>query len=97
MIRRLTPTAEIGKLMISRTDELGDVILTLPLARAIAQKARFKLELELNDQDVDDEVVLLEAASEDILRRTHRRYFEDLQDLASPSPPPPESELVHSS
>lgn len=63
----------------------------------IAQKARFKLELELNDQDVDDEVVLLEAASEDILRRTHRRYFEDLQDLASPSPPPPESELVHSS
>ena len=38
MIRRLTPTAEIGKLMISRTDELGDVILTLPLARAVKER-----------------------------------------------------------
>lgn len=38
MIRRLTPTADIRKLMISRTDELGDVILTLPLARAVKER-----------------------------------------------------------
>jgi hypothetical protein len=28
------------------------------------------------------EVVLLEAIDEDALRRTHRRYFEDLSELA---------------
>lgn len=38
MKRKLTPTAEIEKILISRTDELGDVILTLPLARAIKER-----------------------------------------------------------
>lgn len=49
----------------------------------LAQKARLELELELNDQGIGDEVVLLEAASEDAVRRTHRRYFENLQELTS--------------
>jgi hypothetical protein len=35
------------------------------------------IELDLNKRGVDHEVVLLEAASEEALRRTHRRYFED--------------------
>ena len=38
MFRKLTPTAEINTIMIARTDELGDVILTLPLARAIKER-----------------------------------------------------------
>lgn len=49
--------------------------------RTKAQKARLELELDLNAQGVEDEVVLLEAISEDVLRRTHRRYFEDLRGL----------------
>lgn len=64
--------------------------------RSTAQEDRLNLELELNEKEIDDEVVLLEAMNLEVLRRTHRRYFEDLQELASPSPPPPESELVHS-
>lgn len=42
-----------------------------------AQDDRLELELELNRKGVDDEVVLLDAESEDALRLTHGRYFED--------------------
>ena len=45
--------------------------------RLKAENARLDLELDLNRRGVDHEVVLLEAASEDGLRRTHRRYFEN--------------------
>lgn len=48
-----------------------------------AHKARLRLELELNAQGIEDEVVLLEAANEEVLRRTHRRYFETLRELTS--------------
>jgi hypothetical protein len=50
-----------------------------------AEEARLELELILHRQKVDHEVVLLEAASEDAVRRTHRRYFENLTELTSPS------------
>lgn len=43
---------------------------------------RLELELNLNRLGVEREVVVLEAASEKALRRTHRRYFEDLSELA---------------
>jgi len=33
--------------------------------------------LDLNRREVEHEVVLLEALSEQALRRTHRRYFEN--------------------
>lgn len=49
--------------------------------RSKAEHARFECELELNRKGIEHEVVLLEAASEDALRRTHRRYFEDLDHL----------------
>ena len=49
--------------------------------RLKAQNARLDLELDLNRRGVDHEVVLLEAASEERLRRTHRRYFEDLRQI----------------
>lgn len=49
--------------------------------RKDAQKERLELELELNRLGIEREVVLLEAATEAGLRRTHRRYFETLQQL----------------
>ena len=53
--------------------------------RHVAEDLRLELEIKLNRDDVDHEVVLLEADSEDALRRTHRRYFENLTELATPS------------
>ncbi len=53
--------------------------------RQEAEDARLNLELKLNRQGIQKEVVLLEAASEEALRLTHRRYFEDLVDLAKSS------------
>jgi hypothetical protein len=41
-----------------------------------AETSRLDLELALHRKGIDLEVVLLEAASEAALRRTHRRYFE---------------------
>ena len=49
--------------------------------RRIAENARLEIELELNRGGIGHEVVLLEAASEDALRRTHRRYFENLSEI----------------
>lgn len=45
--------------------------------RAAAQDIRLEIELNLNRSRVDHEVVLLEAMSEEAVRRTHRRYFEN--------------------
>lgn len=53
--------------------------------RRVAEDARLELEIRLNRDNVDHEVVLLEADSEEALRRTHRRYFESLAELATPS------------
>ena len=50
--------------------------------RERAKKARLALELRLNREGIEREVVLLEAASERALRKTHRRYFEDVAGLA---------------
>jgi hypothetical protein len=51
--------------------------------RESAQDARLELELELNRRGVEREVVLLEAETEEALRRTHRRYFESLSELVA--------------
>ena len=52
--------------------------------RKTAEDSRLNLELELNSNGIQNEVVILEAESEDAIRRTHRRYFEDVPDLALP-------------
>ena len=52
-------------------------------ARQEAEDARLQLELELNRRGTEREVVLLEATTEEALRRTHRRYFEDLSGLVN--------------
>jgi hypothetical protein len=51
--------------------------------RKQAEKSRIEMELTLNRKGVDHEVVLLEAGNEDALRKTHRRYFEDLHQMLS--------------
>ena len=53
--------------------------------REAAENARLGLELRLHAQGIKREVVLLEAATEEALRLTHRRYFEDLAALARSS------------
>jgi hypothetical protein len=47
-----------------------------------AQNAALELELKHRPASIEREVVLLEAADELALRRTHGRYFEDLSQLA---------------
>jgi hypothetical protein len=51
--------------------------------RQEAEDSRLKMELELNHRGTEREVVILEAATEEALRRTHRRYFEDLAELVN--------------
>jgi hypothetical protein len=46
-----------------------------------AEEERLEMEIDLNRRGIVHEVVLFEAATEADLRRTHRRYFEDLADL----------------
>lgn len=46
-----------------------------------ANRARLDLELDLSRRGISREVVFLDAASEDDLRRTHRRYFEGIVEL----------------
>jgi hypothetical protein len=50
--------------------------------RQKAEAKRFELELCLHRQGVEHEVVTLQAPTEAAIRRTHRRYFEDLAQLA---------------
>jgi hypothetical protein len=52
--------------------------------RPAAIQARLELELAYHRDGVIREVVLLEADSEEAIRRTHRRYFENLDELIKP-------------
>ncbi|HEX8844649.1 MAG TPA: hypothetical protein VF791_08405 [Pyrinomonadaceae bacterium] len=51
--------------------------------REKAEEFRLEMELNLNRLGIEREVVLLEAETEEALRRTHRRYFEDLTELVN--------------
>jgi hypothetical protein len=51
--------------------------------RQRAEDARLNMELKLNQLGTEHEVVILEAATEEALRRTHRRYFENLSELVN--------------
>jgi hypothetical protein len=51
--------------------------------RRNAESSRLEMELRLNRLGIEHEVILLEAATEAALRRTHRRYFESLSQLAT--------------
>ena len=51
--------------------------------RQSAADSRLEMELELNRLGIEREVVILEAETEEALRRTHRRYFENLSELVN--------------
>jgi hypothetical protein len=51
--------------------------------RSNAESSRLTIELSLRNKGVEHEVVLLEAANENALRKTHRRYFENLTQIAT--------------
>ena len=55
--------------------------------RGEAVAMRLELELDNNRKKIDHEVVLLEAASQEALERTHRRYFASLDDLRAAASP----------
>ena len=63
-----------------RSGHLDVKIFTGAEGRRRAMRARFDTE---RDFDPDVEVVVIEAANEDSLRRTHARYFRDAQQLMS--------------
>ena len=50
--------------------------------RKIASDTRLALEIDQRQQGIEREVVLLDAASETALRKTHRRYFETWVQIA---------------
>lgn len=75
--------------LIQYNRPLGEIVTFKKFSnadRSVAEEARLEMEIELNRDEVEREVVILEAESEEALRRTHRRYFETLSELASPSP-----------
>ena len=49
--------------------------------RRLAMEERLEIELALNRDGIDHEVVLLDAGSEEELKRTHQRYFGDFQPI----------------
>ena len=51
--------------------------------RRLAELERLALEIgQLGGADSEQEIILLEAASEADVRKTHRRYFESLRQIA---------------
>ena len=48
-----------------------------------AKKIRLDLELDLNRRKINHEIVLLQASSEALLRKTHSRYFESIEQIRS--------------
>jgi hypothetical protein len=61
-------------------DQLGDRL------REDVDEARLQMELRLRREAAKREVVVLEAADEEALRKTHARYFKSAQALVPPSP-----------
>ena len=60
--------------------------------RVEAQRERLAIELALKRSQEPREVVLLEAADEDTVRRTHKRYFQTtgelVESMMQPEPAP---------
>ena len=50
-----------------------------------AEDKRLQVELDLNKRGIDHEVVLLDAAREEMLHKTHQRYFENIEQIATTS------------
>jgi hypothetical protein len=72
MIYLIEYDRQVGKLISSKKFDSAD--------RMKAEAQRLTLELELLSRKISREIVLLEAISEEDLRKTHRRYFKDLEE-----------------
>lgn len=68
---------KIGKLLSHQVFEDSE--------RSIVERARLELELAQHAAGVMHEVVILRAVDEAQIRRTHRRYFETLEELLTPA------------
>ena len=81
--------------LIRYNRQKGELIECRPFPdeqRELAWKIRLELELEAAAQGLDREIVLLHAASEEHIRRTHGRCFKTLGELVSaPLPIKPSS------
>ncbi len=75
MIFLIEYNRNLGKIVTFKTFEDAN--------RNEAADIRFEMELNLNRAGIRHEVVLLDAVSEEALRRTHRRYFENIEQLAT--------------
>ena len=64
-----------------KSDKLVRMVHFQHAERRAAEEERLRLELELLSAGISREVVLLEASNEDELRKTHRRYFERLEEF----------------
>lgn len=53
--------------------------------REVAEGVRLKIEIDRHAKQLEHEVLLLEASSEAALRKTHRRYFENVSQLLNRS------------
>lgn len=51
-------------------------------AQADAENARLNLEMKISNAKIQHEIVLLQAHTLEALKQTHRRYFENLEELA---------------
>jgi hypothetical protein len=72
--------------LIEYNRDQGRLVTMRPFSdsdREKAEESRLQLELDLDRKGVDHEVVLLEATTEEAVRRTHRRYFENLTELTT--------------
>ena len=50
--------------------------------REKAENERLKIELDLNRKNINHEVVILEASSQNMVRHTHQRYFKTLKEMS---------------
>lgn len=70
-----------------RKGEIVELQRFTDMERVRAQTTRLEIELRLNREKIEHEVVILEAASEEALHKTHQRYFDfdikEVQGLAS--------------
>lgn len=64
-------------------ERIGTFVTFDDSQRQQAEDRRLELELKQNRLGIEREVVLLQAATQAAIRRTHRRYFEDLAQLAT--------------
>ncbi len=62
--------------------ELSSIDVFDDADRGTAEDQRLERELSLHRKGVKREIVILQAASEDALKKTHRRYFVDIATLA---------------